>query len=186
MKKWRAGGRSLFGRGVFHFLSVSGVFAMPRLVFALLFALLAIFGCSEPKSRVHGKVLYKGKPVTGGTIVLVSPDNSTAQARIASDGSYEVPAASRGHILVAIQADRPRPAPRAQPSSKAVALKGQNTFAMERSKSDDRAKTVKASAPPPAGNPSALGLPALYGDPNRSGLSIELVDSVQEFTVDLK
>jgi len=177
----------LSGRRPAFFAAVVGVFAMPRSICAVLIALLAMSGCSEPKSRVHGKVLYKGKPLAGGTIVLVSPDNSTAQARIASDGSYEVPAASRGHILVAIQADRPRPAPRAQPNSKAVALKARDTFATDQSKSDDKAKMGKAtSVPPPAGDASANNLPALYGDPNRSGLTIELVDSVQDFSVDLK
>jgi hypothetical protein len=157
--------------------------------------LLMTAGCSAPKSRVHGKVLYKGKPVAGGTIVFLCPDNTTAPARIASDGSYEVAKVSRGHIRVAIQADMPRPTPRAQPNSKAVAIKAKNTFAADQSKSDDRAKGARAGplnetsideSPPPSKDSRALALPAKYGNPNVSELSFELVDREQEFSVDLK
>src|SRR6516165_10446050 len=149
--------------------------------------LLPIAGCSAPKSRVHGKVLYRGEPVAGGKIVFLCPDNTTAPARIASDGSYDVAKVSRGHIRVAIQADKPRPKPRAQPNSKAAAIKAKDTVTAEQAKSDDRAKGARTGeVPPPSNDTRALVLPAKYGDPNLSELSFELVDREQEYSLDLK
>jgi hypothetical protein len=147
--------------------------------------MLVATGCSAPKSRVHGTVLYQGKPVAGGSIVLICPDNSTSPARIAEDGSYVIAAASRGHILVAIQAGRPRPSPRAQPNAKAAALKDRNSSAKGAAKTEDEAK-MAALGTPRSTDTNPTGVPARYGDPNQSGLSFELVDSDQEYNVDLK
>jgi len=88
---------------------------------------------------------------------------------------------------VAIQADKPRPKPRAQPNSKAAAIKAKDTVTAEQAKSDDRAKGARTGeVPPPSNDTRALVLPAKYGDPNLSELSFELVDREQEYSLDLK
>jgi len=63
---------------------------------SLLAGLLLLAGCqpsNEPMTLVRGKVLYKGLPVAGGTIVFI-PDTSRgthgsiATAEIQPDGTY--------------------------------------------------------------------------------------------------
>jgi hypothetical protein len=146
---------------------------MPRPIAGALCLLLLSSGCSAPKSRVYGTISYQGKPLTGATIVLICPDNSTSQARVRSDGSYEIASVSRGEVKVAIQADKPRPPPRPRPDRSAMAAK------------DDQAKgaVVGARQPPEY---AFASFPAKYGDPNTSGLSFELTDSDQDYSVDLK
>ncbi len=151
---------------------------------AFLLVLLPLVGCSAPKSHVYGKILYKGKPLAGGTIVLVCPDNSTAQSRIGVDGSYEIPAVSRGHVLVAIQADRPRPKPRGRPNPKAVAVKDRNEFAKDMAKGDDQRRMAQAG-PANDAQSEVVDFPKTYGDPNQSQLSFDLIDPDYDYSVDL-
>jgi len=122
----------------------------------------------------------------GATIVLVSPDNSTAPAVIGADGSYIIAKASRGHILVAIQADRPRPSPRAHPNSKAAAMKTRSAVAKVAASLDDEAKMASGGHLQKAIDPAIANFPAHYGDPNKSGLSFELQEPDQEYSPDLK
>jgi hypothetical protein len=134
---------------------------------------------------VHGTILYHGKPLARGTVVLISPDNSTSLARIADDGSYVIESAARGLIHVSIQAGSPRPTPRAAPNSKGAALKARSSLAKEASKTEDEAKmAVLGSSRPQQIFPP--GVSERYGDPNKSGLSFELKDPDQEWSVDLK
>jgi hypothetical protein len=167
---------------------VSMVRSVPMrwLVGAAMCVVLGAIGCSAPKSRVHGRILYKGKPVALGTVIFISPDNSTSQARIAEDGSYEIQSASRGLIHVSIQAGSRRPSPRPPPNSRAAALKAKS--APGKTKADDESKMAIVGPPRdlPATDIFPPGLSAQYGDPNKSGLSFELTNSDQEWSVDLK
>jgi hypothetical protein len=61
--------------------------------------LLALVGCGEPHyehARVHGKVTYKGKPVTTGSVLFVPtkpmPDGSIqpASGELNAEGAYEL------------------------------------------------------------------------------------------------
>jgi hypothetical protein len=150
---------------------------------------VTLCGCSGPRSRVYGKVVYQGKPLAGGTIVFLAPNNQTYPARIQDDGSYEMAAMPRGHILVAVQADVVRPRPRPDPGRRpAAAAKAKDSFAKGKAEFDDAAKG--GSAPPPSAPTAAIArsvnLPVHYGDPNQSGLAFELTAAEQEYNVELK
>jgi hypothetical protein len=146
--------------------------------------LLLSSGCSAPKSRVYGTISYQGKPLAGATIVLICPDNSTAQARVRSDGSYEMASVSRGEVKVAIQADKPRPPPRPRPDRSAIAVKDKNTNAKSMAANDDQAKGAVVGPRQPPEHAFA-SFPAKYGDPNTSGLTFELKEADQEYSPDL-
>jgi hypothetical protein len=153
---------------------------MRRLIFctALTFS-VALFGCSAPRSNVFGNVTFRGKPVVGGTIILLSADNRTYPARIQADGSYRIASVPRGHIAVAVQGDEVRPPPRPAPGAKT-----KDAFGFNEAKADDERKA--GSAPPSPTTGPVLKIPASYGDPGRSGLSFELELPEQEYSIDLK
>jgi hypothetical protein len=87
--------------------------------------LLVILGCSSdtsiPTANVKGKIEYKGKTMTGGTISFVidgGKDSRSGSALIKSDGTYEVKDAPIGNTKVVVkpaqnagvnQADNPQP-----------------------------------------------------------------------------
>ena len=144
---------------------------------------VVLSGCSHPHSRVYGTVKYKGQPLADGSIVFIGQDNQTYPARI-RDGAYEVASVPRGHLQVAIQTGPQRPRPRAMPSAEAQQAKARDKFAAEERQKDDLAKSARRGNPdaPPAEG----GIPAVYSDPGRSGLAVDIQDAEQEYSVDLK
>jgi hypothetical protein len=146
---------------------------MQNLLCVSVCSVLLATGCSAPRSHVHGTFQYRGKPLAKATIVFLAPDNSTYQARTRPDGSYEVNSVIRGHIVVAIQVDKPRP------------FFDARTNANGRVDKDSEEKMGLFGLPKTADRALA-GFPAHYGDPNKSGLSFDLTEPDQEYSVDLK
>jgi hypothetical protein len=140
--------------------------------------LVTTAGCGRPHSKVHGVITYQGKPLKGGTIILVGPDNRTYPARIGSDGSYHIASVPRGEIHVSIQTEPPSPPPRPQPGAK-----DSDAFAKTASNLDDQAK---GGGGQPAAPAAYIMVPARYNDPSQSGLSFELTEADQDYSVDLK
>lgn len=72
----------------------------------LFFALLiAASGCGQPTAQVSGGVAYKGKPLTSGVVVFVeqATNKATPPVYIQPDGSYFVPLAPIGPVIVLIE-----------------------------------------------------------------------------------
>ena len=67
---------------------------MNRCLLGLLAALMGLaLGCGSGNlytANVEGKVVYKGAPVTGGTLKLVSADQGEIMTGIGPDGSYKI------------------------------------------------------------------------------------------------
>jgi hypothetical protein len=152
-----------------------------RQLFLLTIALVlpSLVGCGYPHGRVHGTVRYQGKPLTNATIIFLAPDNQAYPVRLGPDGSYQVASLPQGHLLVSIQADEPRVAPRPAPRPG----KGADPVAAAQEQADDAGK--QRHRPAVAANPAPT-LPALYTDPKQSGLAVDLVGDDQEFSPDLK
>jgi hypothetical protein len=55
----------------------------------LVTALLAATGCGS-KGNVHGKVYYKEKALTNGTVTFTANKKTLGTAKILEDGSYEM------------------------------------------------------------------------------------------------
>jgi hypothetical protein len=152
---------------------------MRRSLFVLAVALTASVaaGCSGQRSDVFGTVKYLGKPVKGGTIILIAPDNRTYPARIQDDGSYRVAGVPRGRIEVSVQGGQARVPPRPTPGAK-----GAEPASIEFEKTADKQKQAALPPPPPDGSQ----IPAQYIDPARSGLAFDLTRPEQEYSLDLK
>lgn len=144
---------------------------------ALLFTLT---GCGDyPRGRVHGTVLYQGKPVTHAVITFLTKDNQAYRADIGKDGTYEVPNVVRGPVRVSIQQVAPSVKPRPDPDLK---RKGPG---VGEAKDDPAARAARDPAP---SEPVPMGpmIPTKYADANTSGLSFELTGADQEWSIDLK
>ncbi len=141
-------------------------------------------GCGDvPRSRVHGKVTYQGKPVAGVTAVFLASDNSTYPVDLKADGSYEVSGVPRGAVKVSLQQAEGRPGAKSE-----VAL-GARKSGVSSEESKDNQKGASRMTEP-SGNPiipvAGPRLPAVYTDPERSGLGFDLKDPDQAWSVDLK
>jgi hypothetical protein len=67
--------------------------------------LLLAGGCGpgvKDRGIVHGKVTFRGEPLTVGTVQFVTSDNRTGSAMIKEDGTYEMPDAPVGEVQIAV------------------------------------------------------------------------------------
>ena len=80
---------------------------MKTLSSVLLFAAagLLVAGCGKSGSAgnsVNGSVVYKGNPVTGGTMLFHGGDNKVYPASLGGDGKYTCPSVPAGDYTVTI------------------------------------------------------------------------------------
>lgn len=143
---------------------------------AALVAAVALAGCGDvPRGRIHGTVTYQGKPLTDATVIFIAKDNQTHLADLKADGSYEVTGVAYGPVKVSVQQAQARVASKADPTAGGAAKSGVV---------DEKAG--KAPPPPPQPKVSGPRLPALYTDPDKSGLTFELKEPDREWSADLK
>ncbi len=70
--------------------SLRGSQEKPAILFAALLALLLGCGSEPPKTPIHGKVLYNGKPLPFGVVMFQPVQGQVAQAEINSDGTFDL------------------------------------------------------------------------------------------------
>jgi hypothetical protein len=147
-----------------------------RLFAVVVLATSAISGCNDvPRSRIHGVVKFQGKPLTNASIIFIASDNKTYLTSLKEDGSFELSGVAQGLVKVSIQQSLPKVAPRPDPTSSAGSKAGVV---------DEKARATRP--PAPAAKDNGPRLPELYTDPEKSGLSFELKELDQEWSVDLK
>jgi hypothetical protein len=72
-------------------------------VATLIVVSLSLAGCGESLATVSGKVTLNDKPLTGGTVILVSEDGKkTEQVPIQADGKYSSDKVPLGNVKVAV------------------------------------------------------------------------------------
>jgi hypothetical protein len=142
----------------------------------LLCTALLTSGCfgDYPRATVYGEVKYQGEPVTGATVMFLTRDNQVYRAEISADGSYEVAGVPKGQVRVCIQQARPTVMPRPDPPPGA----NPNKPAMS------EARDANWKPPPPI--EKGPKIPEKYGDPNQSGLTFDLTQERQQWSIDLK
>src|SRR5438132_9466479 len=65
--------------------------------------LLLIIACGcDGTATVQGKVSYRGRPVTYGSVLFVSSDRTTRSGVLASDGSYTVEGVHPGEVKIGV------------------------------------------------------------------------------------
>lgn len=142
-----------------------------------LFTAALLSGCGDvPRSTIHGVVKYQGKPLSNATVIFIASDNRSHLANLHPDGSYTAAGVAQGLVKVSIQAALPHVASRPEPKLELGSKAGVG-------ESKDQARRT---APPPSIEGEASKLPALYTDPEKSGLSFELKQSDFEWSIDLK
>jgi hypothetical protein len=150
---------------------------------ATVLAAVALTGCGDvPRGRLHGTVKYQGKPLTGATVIFLAGDNKTHLAKLKPDGTYDVSGVALGTIKVSIQQDLPEVASKADPRSAASRSQSKSDV------TDEKAAKAPAAPPPPAPEKTDWKhrLPVQYADAEKSGLTFELKESDQDWSVDLK
>jgi len=60
-------------------------------------------GCGTGSGEVTGKVTFRGKPVTSGSVILYCPGNRIVRGVIGPDGSYSIPHVPAGEAAVAVR-----------------------------------------------------------------------------------
>jgi len=85
----------------------------------LLLAILlgGVFGCGKT-ATVSGKVSYQGRPVTHGSVTLLSADRTARSGVIAPDGSYAVERVPTGTVKIAVISRDPAKGRSAVPGQK--------------------------------------------------------------------
>ncbi|HEV3446069.1 MAG TPA: hypothetical protein VG099_15615 [Gemmataceae bacterium] len=151
--------------------------------FAALLALLALFalvGCggSGAQGKLTGKVLYKGKPVTGGSVIFrpSSASENTVTARIDPTGNYTatVPA---GVVKIAVDNRELQP-----PEATAKKEPRPNLPKVGNVPADTPDPRVKPQKP--AG--TYIKLPDKYHDVASSGLSYTVKSGAQNYDINLE
>jgi hypothetical protein len=66
-------------------------------------------GCSS-RANISGKVLYKGQPLTGGTVLFVSTQGKASEtSQIGEDGSYHFANFPVGPVLIGVETKSAQP-----------------------------------------------------------------------------
>jgi hypothetical protein len=73
----------------------------------LLLLAIASVGCDPGTGSLVGTVTFKGRPLPGGMVAVVSPDGRVAESRIAEDGTYSIVQAPTGPLKVSIVTQPP-------------------------------------------------------------------------------
>lgn len=128
----------------------------------------ALAGCSSGKPAVlSGTVSFKGKNLAIGTVTVVSDRGDVASAEIQADGTYTIPDAPRGVLKVSV----------ISPNPKVTEQNNKQLYDAARGK----------TGPPPAislGDPTKwFEIPQAYGDPDQSGLSVEVRSGENKYDI---
>jgi hypothetical protein len=132
----------------------------------------AVAGCGgKSGATVSGSVSYKGKPVTSGEVVFLSPDGkASVRAAIGPDGTYTAKNVPVGPAKLAV--DNPAPA--------GAAAAGRAPAGKAPPANDPEVQEMKEKAS------HYVATPPRYADPNQSGLSYTVTSGTQKHDVPLQ
>ncbi|VTR95899.1 Uncharacterized protein OS=Planctomyces maris DSM 8797 GN=PM8797T_08484 PE=4 SV=1 [Gemmata massiliana] len=137
---------------------------------ALALGCLLVAGCGAKTATVTGQVTYKGKPVTGGSVVFYCSDKQIVRGLIGPDGRYSIPNVPSGI--------------------------GPATVTVQSHTRVPEGFRMKQQLPPSVGGPTPPApdrtdgprtpLPLRYAQPEESGLSVTVDRDHLTYDIDLK
>ena len=125
-----------------------------------LFLTLPLLGCGPDVIEVSGKVTFKGRPLSSGSVIFVGQDGQPKVSAIAKDGSYLIKNAPIGPVKIGVASHLTVP-PGLNPLGKATSPGGHPK--------DDTEK-----------------IPERYKLPENSGLTCPVERGSHTFNIDLK
>jgi hypothetical protein len=152
--------------------------------------LLGTAGCAS-KGDITGKVLYRGKPLPGGTVTFLPAGGKGAYVSpILGDGSYSLTQVPPGEVKIVVETESRNPAP--QGNSQAAA-KARTYMEMMQKKMEEEMQKRKQVMPPgrrivplPPSKEEYVPIPAQYKDPDKSGLTYTVTGGKQTHDIELK
>ena len=135
----------------------------------LLFIIMAasICGCGN-RATVTGKVVYKGRPVTYGSVIFLSSDKVARSGAIEPDGSYTIENVPPGHASIAVISRNP--------SMGRSVVRGEKPAQPGKKETSSQELAVKKWFP----------LPPKFENPKNSGLGCTLTSGRVSYDIDLK
>jgi len=148
--------------------------------------LLGTVGCAS-KGNISGKVLYRGKPLPGGTVTFFSVEGKGAAfpSPIQGDGSYSLRQVPPGEVKITVETESRNPAPQKNPQAAAKA----RTYMEMMQKKMKEEMAARGQGPTPMQLPSKeqyVPIPASYKDPEQSGLTYTVTGGTQTHDIELK
>lgn len=135
----------------------------------------AVVGCGDfPRGSLHGTITFRGEPLAGATVMFFGRDNQVYRADLSKEGGYTIDAVPLGPLRVAVQQFLPSVTPRPDPPPGGP-----------RKPEMGEARDA-AWKPPEVSAEDSPRVPASYGDPGTSGLTLEFVGPDQEWSTDLE
>ncbi len=158
------------------------LYSLPRrfIPTGVLCLLVLATGCSA-SGKISGKVTFKDKPLTGGTVLFVSTEGrGTGRSPISEDGSYTIEKMAAGPVKIAVEtssAQEGASGPRRSPPKSMQPGSG----------ADLPAAAGKSSIySPKSGMSKAEKIPPEYSDPETSGLTYTVTGGSQTHNIELK
>lgn len=145
-------------------------------------AILLAGGCSGGKGVVNGKVLYKGKPIPGGSVSFTSDKGDKEgvwSSPIEEDGSYTIRGVPAGTAKITVETDSFRPA-----LASVGAQRGGGGVSAQFMKENLEKMNPQMADPERAKR--YVPIPAQYRDATKSNLTYEVKSGKQEHDIDLK
>jgi hypothetical protein len=139
-------------------------------------------GCGSG-GTVSGKVYYKGQPLTGGIVHFV-PEGKSGRfsSVIGTDGSYSVSKLPRGQAKISVSGSIA--GAKGGPPAEVFKRRGGERIQKAFDKMGGKKGQSESGRGAGAGK-SAPALPEKYGDPDESGLTINVTGSSQPFDINL-
>ena len=153
--------------------------------------LLGTAGCAS-KGNISGKVLYRGKPLPGGTVTFLPAGGKGAfNSLIQEDGSYNLTQVPPGEVTIIVETESKNPNPPINP--RLGAKEAQNVKKMREQRQAEKTKFFEwrtrsqaRSQPRLPSKEQYVPIPASYKDPEKSGLTYTVTGGTQTHDIELK
>lgn len=132
-------------------------------------------GNSNTPSSIHGKVTYKGAPVTAGTITFFAKEGGMYPRPLNADGTYDVSSLPAGEMAVTVETE----------SANTNAKMPTYGRPGKDSKSPMIGPVPEGAPTPGTGGGAYVKIPSKYATKELSGLTVTLVRGGQEKDFDL-